>query len=159
MAIQTITLESIVKKWRDAIKNSTAISAFCTTKYRKSLSLFVGVNGKKPPTENDCPLIIIFPGSKVEGLGESEYQYMISVGWSILQPSVTVVNGVSETTGTYETDELGQLIYAAIAEASLDYPITHIEYSIETNEFFPQFPGRIDAIITVPVAFGANLTY
>ena len=157
--IPTISLQSIVEKWRDAIKNSAAISSFCQEKYGKDLTLFVGFNGKHPPQGHDCPYVVIFPGSKTEGLGEPEYQYMVSLGWAIKQDAVTVTDGVHEVLGVKESDQLGQLLYGAIAEASANYPVTHAEYDIETQTFFPQFPGRIDAVISVPVTMGANLVY
>jgi hypothetical protein len=126
MTLPTMTLQSIVKKWRDAIKNSSAISAFCKEKYGKDLTIFVGYNGKKPPHDEDCPFVVIFPGTKTEGLGEPEYQYMVSVGWAIIQSSIEVIDGVHEVQGVYETDQLGQLIYETIAVASNNYPITHV---------------------------------
>ena len=157
--IPTITLQSIVEKWRDAIKYSSAISSFCQTKYGKPLTLYVGFNGKNPPKAENCPFAVIFSGTKTEGLGEPEYQYMVSIGWAILQDDVTITNGVHEVIGAKESDQLGQLLYEAIAEASTNYPVTHVEYDVETQTFFPQFPGRIDAVISVPVTMGANLVY
>lgn len=155
----TIPITDFTQKWRDAIKNSTAISAFCMAHYEKALSLYVGINGKKPPDDGNCPLIIVFPGEKVEGIGESEYHYTGSIGWSIIQPKVTVTNGVSENNGIYEADELGQLILTAIAEINPSYPVSRVDYSFESNVFFPQFPGRMDITIEIPVVMGAQITY
>lgn len=155
----TIPITVFIRKWRDAIANSAAISAFCMEKYHKPLSLYVGIDGKKPPTDKSCPLVIVFPGGKVEGSGEEEYRYTGSIGWSIIQPQVTQQDGITENTGLYEADELGQLILATIAEINPSYPVTRVEYAFESNDFFPQFPGRMDITIQVPVRMGAQISY
>lgn len=155
----TIPITDFTRKWRDAIANSAAISAFCTRNYGKPLSLYVGIDGKKPPTDKNCPLVIVFPGGKVEGGGEEEYRYTGSIGWSIVQPKVTVTDGVTENTGIYEADELGQLLLAAIAEINPSYPVTRVDYSFESNDFFPQYPGRMDITIQIPVVVGAQIRY
>ena len=155
----TIPITVFIRKWRDAIANSAAISAFCIEKYNKPLSLYVGIDGKKPPTDKNCPLVIVFPGGKVEGGGEAECRYTGSIGWSIIQPGVANQDGITENIGLYEADELGQLILTAIAEINPSYPVTRVEYSFESNEFFPQFPGRMDITIQVPVVMGMQITY
>ena len=155
----TIPITDFTRKWRDAIANSAAISAFCTQNYGKPLSLYVGIDGKKPPNDKNCPLIIVFPGGKTEGAGEAEYQYTSSIGWSIVQSTVTVNNGIAENAGIYEADALGQLILTTIAEINPSYPVTHVAYSFESNDFFPQFPGRMDITIKIPVVMGAQITY
>lgn len=155
----TIPITVFVRKWRDAIANSAAISAFCIQNYGKPLSLYIGIDGKKPPTDKNCPLVIVFPGGKVEGSGEPEYRYTGSIGWSIIQSNVNNHDGIAENTGLYEADELGQLILATIAEINPSYPVTRVEYSFESNEFFPQFPGRMDITIHVPVVMGTQISY
>ena len=155
----TIPITVFIRKWRDAIANSAAISAFCIEKYNKPLSLYVGIDGKKPPTDKNCPLVIVFPGGKVEGSGEEECCYTGSIGWSIVQPKVTVTDGLAENTGIYEADELGQLILATVAEINPSYPVTRADYSFESNDFFPQYPGRMDITIQIPVVMGAQISY
>ena len=155
----TIPITDFTRKWRDAIANSAAISAFCSQKYGKPLSLYVGIDGKKSPTDKNCPLVVIFPGGKTEGIGEGEYSYTGSIGWSIVQPNVTVTDGLAENTGVYEADELGQLILTTIAEINPSYPVTRVDYSFESNDFFPQYPGRMDITIQIPVVMGTQISY
>ncbi|WP_144350845.1 hypothetical protein [Sporomusa termitida] len=128
-------------------------------KYSKPLSLYIGIDGKKPPADTNCPLVIVFPGGKVEGGGETECRYTGSIGWSIIQSHVAKQDGIIENTGLYEADELGQLLLATIAEINPSYPVSHVEYSFESNDFFPQFPGRMDITIQVPVRMGTQISY
>ena len=155
----TIPLTDFTQKWRDAIKNNAAISDFCMTNYGKSLTLYVGINGKKPPDDENCPLIIVFPGGKTEGISESEYHYTGSIGWSIIQSNVTKTENTTENDGIYEADALGQLILLTIAELNPSHPINRVDYSFESNDFFPQFPGRMDITIEIPLTMGAQITY
>jgi len=154
----TIPVTDITNKWFAAIAGSAAISAFCMSTYGKPLSLFYGINGKNPPEAQFCPLVIVFPGDKDEGIGEIN-SYTISVGWSILQPAVTVNGSTYVNSGVDEADTLGQLILTTVAEINPSFPIRRVRYGFESNDFFPQFPGRFDATIEIPLVMGAELTY
>lgn len=157
--MQTIALETISKKLRDALVGDTAIATFCQAKYKKAPSFFVGFDAKSPPKDTQCPAIIILPGMKIEGDEIDEFQYMLTVSWSILNGAVTTTNGVVEFTGLYESDQLGQLILACLAEASTNSPITSAEYSIDATMSHPQFPGRLDITFTNSVCIGGDLTF
>ena len=73
--IPTLKLSDIISKWRDALQASQSIQNFCTTHYNKAPNIFVGINGKIPLTADNCPLIILYPGAKSEGLELQEYTY------------------------------------------------------------------------------------
>ena len=68
----TIPVTDITQKWFNAIASSAAIADFCMSTYDKPLSLFYGINGKNPPASQFCPLIIVFPGDKDEGIDETK---------------------------------------------------------------------------------------
>jgi hypothetical protein len=157
--IPTLNLDAIISKWRDTLQASQPIQSFCSTKYSKSPSIFVGVNGQSPPTGSNCPMIIIYPGSKSEGLELQEFMYKITVGWTVLQNAVTVSNNVTECTGVSECDALGQLIYQELAQISTDNPISVVNYSIEPVAYFPQFPGRMDVTVKIKTVNGYSITY
>ncbi|WP_122630438.1 hypothetical protein [Lucifera butyrica] len=157
--ISTLKLSDIISKWRDALQASQPIQNFCSSQYNKAPSIFVGINGKNPPTENDCPLIILYPGSKSEGLELQEYTYNLTVGWTILQAAATVTNNVTEFRGVAECDTLGQLIYQELAQLSPDNPISVVNYNIEPVAYFPRFPGRMDIIIKITSINGYNINF
>lgn len=158
--MQTITLSSILQKWEAALLASSAIQDFCMEKYNKAPTLYVGYDKKRPATTADCPVIILFTGNKDEGLEQDIFTYRASIGWSVANKNKdTSTPGVIRYPGVFESDELGQLIWAVIAEASDNWPVSRAYYDLEAVEFFPQVPGRMDIEIDVIPPIGAPIEY
>lgn len=156
--IQTLPLSTIVRVWRDLLAENSAINDYCITHYGRTPKIFVGINAKKPPTEADCPYIVIRPGAKEEGELE-EFRYVISVGWAVKNETQSQTGSVIEQNGVYECDDLGQLIYQALAEASANSPVTRCQYEIEPVEFWPQFVGQMELETAVTPAIGGQVSY
>lgn len=156
--IQTLPLSTIVRKWRDLLVASDEIRAFCVEHYGKPAKVYVGVNAKRPPTEADCPYIVIRPGVKEEG-ELPEFTYVLSVGWVVRNDEATETAATVEQDGVYECDELGQLIYGCLAEASDSSPVTQVRYEIEPIDFAPQFVGEMQLEIAVTPTIGGAITY
>ena len=157
--IPTLKLNDIIDKWRDALQASQVIQDYCTTKYAKPPKLYIGINGKTQPAASDCPLIILYPGSKSEGLELQEYTYKLSVGWVILQSATTVTGNTTEYAGIKECDDLGQLIYLELAQLSTDNPISIVNYNIEPVAYYPRFPGRMDITLKITSVNGYSINY
>ncbi|WP_094605344.1 hypothetical protein SPSIL_002530 [Sporomusa silvacetica DSM 10669] len=157
--IPTLKLSDIISKWRDALQASQPIQNFCTTHYNKAPNIFVGINGKIPPTADNCPLIILYPGAKSEGLELQEYTYKLTIGWTILQTAVTVTNNVTELSGIAECDALGQLIYLELAQLSPDNPVSVLNYDLEPVAYFPRFPGRMEITVKISPVNGYNINF
>lgn len=157
--IPTLKLNDIIDKWRDALQASQPIQNYCTAKYAKSPKLYIGINGKTPPAAEDCPLIILYPGAKSEGLELQEYTYKLSVGWVILQNATTVTGNTTEYAGVKECDDLGQLIYLELAQLSTDNPISIVNYTIEPSAYYPRFPGRMDITLKITSVNGYSINY
>jgi len=157
--IPTLKLSDIISRWRDALQASQPIQNYCLSKYNKVPNIFVGINGKAPPTADNCPMIVIFPGAKSEGLELQEFTYKLPVGWTILQNAVTVTNNVTEYSGVAECDALGQLIYLELAQLSTDNPISVVNYNIEPVAYYPRFPGRMDITLKITSVNGYNINY
>jgi len=159
MSLQTIRISDIVSKWKDALAGSEAINEFCTTKYGKKPEIRVGLNQKQPPTAASCPIIVIRPGSKLEGEDQEEFIYSISIGWGIVNELETVNDNVRELNGIAECDELGQLIMTELYCVNPSHPVTTVYYDLEVVEFFPQFVGEMVLEIAVMPAIGGTLKY
>jgi hypothetical protein len=121
--------------------------------------IYVGINGKNPPADSDCPLIILYPGAKSEGLELEEYSYKLTVGWAIVQEASTTTDNITEYSGVAECDDLGQLIYLELAELSAENPISEVHYSIEPVAYYPRFPGRMDITLKVTPVNGYSIEY
>jgi hypothetical protein len=89
--IKTLPLMTIITAWGKALGQNAEINAFCLSKYNKTPTIYVGINKKKPPTEDDCPYIVIRPGVKEEGELDV-YSYVISVGWAIKNENETRID-------------------------------------------------------------------
>jgi hypothetical protein len=157
--VSTLKLSDITSKWRDALQASTSIQNYCIAKYNQAPQIYVGFNGKKMPADTDCPLIILYPGAKSEGLELKEYTYKLTVGWTILQVAATTTGNITEYSGVAECDELGQLIYLELAGLSTDNPVSAVNYSIEPVAYYPRFPGRMDITIKITPVNGYNISY
>lgn len=157
--VPSLNLSSIIYKWRDALQASASIQTYCTAKYSKKPKIFIGINGQNPPEEADCPMIILYPGAKSEGLELQEYTYKLTVGWTVFQEAVPTNNGITEYLGIVESDDLGQLIYLELAGLSTDNPISVVNYSLEPISYYPHFHGRMDITLKITPVNGYNIHY
>lgn len=157
--IPTLQLTDITSRWRDALQASAPIQNYCNAKYGKAPKLYVGISGKQLPAAADCPCIVLYPGAKSEGLELQEYNYKITVGWTILQDDFTTADNVTEYAGVSECDGLGQLIYLELAQITTDNPISVVNYSIEPVAYYPRFFGRMDITLKILPVNGYSITY
>lgn len=156
----TIALKNVAVKWVNAIANSTAINDYCMATFGKLPKVYVGVDTRHKPLATDCPFIVVSGLVKQEGLEKGTYQYIGSVGWVILDNAVaTVTDRVHTLEGIYKLDDLGQLIWQAIAEINPNYPISELNYGIDMLDYIPQYAGNAEITVNVPVTMGTTLDY
>ena len=156
--MQTITMTAILQKMRDCLVASTALGAWCTTKYGKAPKIYVGIDIRTPPDENSMPHIVLLPAPKEEGLEQSVHTYRVYVAWAIEDATVTTTGNVIEHQGLYDCDTLGQMIWTILAGFSTNCPASRVEYDLDGETFVPIFPGVQTIEIHVPVAIGGNIT-
>lgn len=147
-----MTLMSVVNAIKTKIAASTAIGTWCTSNGFSALKIFVGLNGKNPPDETDCPYVIVYPSLWTEGEREGEWTWIVVVAWSVFKEGSTTSGQVTTLTGLGLTDALGELLWAEVKAAcnGLGFPASRADYDIEAYEFYPQFPGRMSVAIRVP---------
>lgn len=147
-----MTLMSVVNAITTKLSASTAIGTWCTTNSFSALKIFVGLNGKNPPDETDCPYALVYPSLWTEGEREGEWTWIVVVAWSVFKEGSTTAGQVTTLTGLGLTDALGELIWTEVKAAcnGLGYPCSRADYDLEAYEFYPQFPGRMSVAIRVP---------
>ncbi|MDU2063778.1 MAG: hypothetical protein E6713_02970 [Sporomusaceae bacterium] len=167
----TLKLKTMAMRWRDILLASDSIRNFCLDKYGKPPTIFVGVNGRKLPDKKHCPAIFILLGVKTEGADQDVQTYAASISWSIMQNDVMVdgeikpwaenlTGEVIEFLGGYETDDFGQLIYEVLQTELMDsFPISKVEYNIDTQAYFPQWPGYMIISTDIEPSMGEELEY
>jgi hypothetical protein len=156
MSIQRLKLASIAKAWCDAIEANQAITDYCLEKYGKAPTIYFGDDPEEQPT---CPYIEVIPDDKHEGQQTSPYSYNVIVGWSIEQGAREEVGRQVKLLGIQERDELGDLIYLAIADLDPGVPISMADYIEAPTDLFPQFGAVMRLQIRVTPAIGGNLSY
>ncbi|AIF52004.1 hypothetical protein [Pelosinus sp. UFO1] len=159
MFIPTIKVTDISERWRVAIRGSAEIEAFCQEKYGKTFKLYDGYDEKSPPIADDCPYIVLLPGSKLEGAGKPENTYMATIAWCIYNKNPIVSGNDISYPGLVETDTLGQLILETVAELNPSYPVNEADYDIDPGSNFPQYPGRMNLTLNMQVTMGTKLEY
>jgi hypothetical protein len=156
MLDQTLPLMSIAKRWAEALAADPNITDFCQAKYGKQQIIYLGMDTKHLPNSDNCPRIIIQIGEKLEGEGERQHQYILTVGWTIKNEKFAQADNIIEYAGMQECDDLGQLIYSCINSVNPDFPIETATYTIAPIDFFPQFVGDLEAVITINNVIGVG---
>jgi len=159
MFIPTIKITDISERWRLAIRANQAIADFCLLRYNKTLKIYNGYDEKNPPVAADCPYVVLLPGAKLEGAGRTENAYMATIAWCIYNKTPITRGNDIDFPGLIETDYLGQLIIEAIAELNPSCPINDIDYDIDPSSNFPQYPGRMNLTLNIPVLMGTKIDY
>lgn len=159
--MKTAALTDLTDLYINQFANDPDIIAFCQSKYGKNQLVIEGIDVNSPPTEADCPFIILGPARKREGQQVSIFSYLTAIAWSISnkQTDETVPN-VIRFKGVRESDQLGQLIIKAAAKVLSNSVINEANYLIDTTSQFPQFPGEMELVIEVPNTVGVrNITF
>jgi len=160
--LPTLPMIDIITKWKNVLVADTPLNDFCLAKYGRKPHIYVGVDLRNPPSEDEpelFPYIVLLPGPKTEGLNQSVYTYTPTVGWVVMQENTTVEGDVTFYDGLTEADEMGQLIFAAVAEANPDYPVTQLDVKSTGFAIAPQYAGTFDATISIPITMGVELEY
>ena len=159
MFIPTIKITDISERWRVAIRANVKIEEFCQEKYGKTFKLYDAYDEKNPPIAADCPYVVLLPGAKLEGAGKPENTYMATIAWCVLNKTPIIVGNDILYPGLVETDTLGQLILETVAELNPSCPVNDIDYDIDPSSNFPQYPGRMNLTINIPVVMGVKIEY
>lgn len=143
--IPTMRMTSIFDTWRDAITADYELLDYCENTLGKPLTLFVGYSPHRPPTEKDCPYIILTPGGKLEGAArQEEYTYQHVVGWSVLGNKAPKKTGiVYEVEALKEGDIFGQHILRVLDTASPGNNIDELDYELNEVDYAPQVVGQV----------------
>ena len=168
----TLALQKIINAWFTDISQSQDIKDYCTEHFHKKLKYIVGGNPRESPSEEDCPFIVVMNDNKLEGEGLDTYTYSAVIVWAISNTAM-IVDGTEQPFGGYpeadtitlkgavEVDELGQLIYEAVAKCAIDhgYPLSKVEYDLSPKASFPQFVGYMRIETEIEPTMGEILDY
>lgn len=153
-----ITQTQVVQKLRDLLSADTGDFAdWCSTNLGQLPGVYVGIDVRDPPGEEQCPFVVVRPGVNREGEDQQEYDVAVSVDWGILSGDADVSGRVTEYAGLYTIDGFGRVIWECLtAGISEQVSLSRSEYELSPIEFFPMLLGGMDITITVPYLVGAD---
>mgnify|MGYP001164217733 CR=1 FL=1 len=155
----TLALNTICDKWLNILENSERLKEYCQSKYQKDPKFYFGGDPKNPPQENDCPYIVIIPGSKEEGLSLSPFSYTVYVFCVIAQQGIVKTDVETKLSGTVEISEISQIVYEELQTNLVDNPISSMNMDIITDTKFPQFASHMILITEIDPAMGEVMIY
>lgn len=147
--IPSLPITAIIDRWLEVLPADVDIEAYCQSHWGKSPKIYLGIPRKMPPTEKDCPYIVIIPGAKEEGGDLADYTYVFTVGWAIVDKDEDITGNVIRQPGATEINELGQLILKALTEASMDKSVSNLTYEIDLTGYQPQIVGEMQVQIAM----------
>ncbi len=139
-----MTLRDLARSVLGHIRDDSAVQAWCQAQYGKNISLFLGIGGTPDtnPKETDLPLAIVTEGNIIYGAGGKPESATLTLGWEVKTHGSSEEDGIREVGGTKESDDLGELIAAAIHVVEREYSVTSVEMApATTGEWAPRFPG------------------
>jgi hypothetical protein len=140
-----MTLIDLARELLGKVRDNADITTWSQAKYGKGLTLFLGYDQKASPETmaSACPFVMIGEGQKESGL-ESQKTATLSLTWGISTPDVATTDGITELAGSRQSEELGDLIVAAISVVEAEYTVTEMELQPGfATSWSPFFPGEM----------------
>ncbi len=149
-------LFTLIAAIRDALATDVALTAWCNTNYGQPQSIFVGVDQRKPPNEDDYPCIHLFPLSKASGYDLTEEANGVGLTCGVVNEAET--SGLNDKITQLESipdleTYRGMIIGIVGANVSGGF-IDRVTTTYNTIEFFPFALATMQIQITNPYAMG-----
>lgn len=147
--IPSLPIMKVVDEWCNALSTNSDLIDFCAETFGKQPKVFVGLPVNAPPTANDCPYVIIFPGTKDEGEDNDENTYAFTVGLAVKARELPAIEGnVVRVQGLSELDQLAQLVLQTLDEWDPDCSISNVQGSMEPRAHWPQLVYEFNIQLT-----------
>jgi len=116
--------------------------------------IFIGVDSRNPPGEDDCPFCVIRPVGFPTGQEVSLHKYILSVDFGIINDVCEQNNNIYEYKGISQADEIGINIWNTLQGAIPEIALSICDYEIESINFFPLIMGSLIITINQPNVIG-----
>jgi len=127
---------------RNAIHDDSDTQTWCTAQYGRNHKVYVGIDLRKPPGKDDCPLVMLAMDAKAEGYALSEQNHVFGVVCELYNSSEAATGkaNVVEYQGVDHIETLRQYVLAAIAAViPAGFFLQTVETEFSQIEFFPFF--------------------
>lgn len=157
----TEALKTTIEAYKDALSHNAALQAWGKAKYGRHCRVYVNIDVRQPPGEDDCPYLTLRPIACRYGRGMSEKIIEIEMVCFLhddtyrLDPETNAV----EYNGVQATMDMFDLAVAAIAGVSTGNSLLQeISAEFETIEFFPFFMAGCPIMLVEPIPLGTTRT-
>lgn len=166
-----------------AVAGDSALETWCQAKYGQSVSVYVGMDMRNPPGEDDYPLVHIVASGKVAGqsLAAIDHRFSVVCGvhdtrsesstdaWTDHAGDIWVDEGgdvwvdhetnagIVQSYGVTYVEELRALVQTAITGAvPAGCWVERIEVDYESVEMYPFFLAGMEITVSQPVYQGGD---
>lgn len=155
------TLKTTLETFKDALTANAALSTWCQAIYGRQLTVYVNMDARNPPGEEQCPYILIRPTAAVYGRGASQKTMMYDLLCVVNDTSeqINAEIGAEEYSGVQAVIDFLDYAVAAIAAADTGNALLQdVQAEFETIEFFPFFMAGCPLTLVEPYPLGAART-
>lgn len=154
-----MNINTLIVNIRNAIHDNAALQSWCTTNYSRAHKVYVGIDTRKPPIDDQYPIVHLFPLSKTIGGGNQNHAIGVTCG--LYDDDVRTVTGkanVVELEGVQNMESFRKLVETALLTAPLDngHWVDAIDITFETIEFFPYFLCAMEVSIRAELGFDSD---
>ena len=146
-----MNITTLLEAVRDAIHDDSATKTWCTTNYTRNHKVYVGADQRKPPAQDQYPLVGLIPVNKVAGYELTEQEHGIGITCGLYNEDLATTGkaNVVECQGISHIEAFRKLVEtAAVGAISSPQRVDEINIEYETLEFFPYFLVTMELKVT-----------
>jgi len=156
-----VSAKTTLEAWKDALSTNSALTAWAKAYYGRAHKVYINIDERNGPGQDDCPYIQLRPMSARYGRGVTEKIMEFEMVACLHDESFAQdpeTNAV-EYFGVQKVMDMVDLAVAAIAAVSTGNALLQdIAVEIETIEFFPFFLAGCPLVLIEPFTLGATRT-
>jgi hypothetical protein len=144
----------------NAINDNDAVNTWCAIKYGRSPKIYIGFNSRKPPGEDDYPLVRVNKTSKTMGydLDRAEYGVSVLCGIFAADEEELARERIIQYESIDDIESFRKLVETAlVAEIESPYFISGIDVEYEGVEFYPFLLANMEVRITMDYSQGDDV--
>lgn len=145
-----MNIYTLLTTLRDAVHDDSNTQTWCTAQYERNHKVYVGIDTRKPPGEDEYPLVHLFPISKQGGYDAERLEHGIGVTCGVHNATAATTGkaNVVEYVGMEHIETFRKHVETAIAGAvPTGHDLVRFEADFDTLDFFPFFLATQEYII------------
>jgi len=151
-------INTIIEDLTAALAADATLTNWGVATYGQDVTILENCDPRNEPESDDCPLIIVFPGSKIAGVGQPNKSHVIEVSCGVYDSTKPVsAAGVVRFTGGRNVEIMrGYALDVIKDNIPANTEIHAIISDYNTIDNFPYVSINMQIVITEPHAIGAG---